>query len=118
MFRSETQKLHLVLKIYEKRTYEHSEKCAQPIMDNPQNEPRGGPGGPGSGLGCPGGGFLTLVSVVACHYFYYCEDHPQDHPNHHQHHQDHPGARFMGCLLWVVNMFPIYKHHHFQLPKR
>ena len=35
------------------------------------NEYRGGPGGPGIGFCSPGGGFLVLVAVVACHYVYY-----------------------------------------------
>ena len=35
------------------------------------NESLGGPGGPGTGFCSPGGGFLVLVAVVACHYFYY-----------------------------------------------
>ena len=35
------------------------------------NEYRGGPGGPGTGFCSPGGGFLVLVAVVACHYVYY-----------------------------------------------
>ena len=35
------------------------------------NEYRGGPGGPGTGFCSPGGGFLALVAVVACHYVYY-----------------------------------------------
>ena len=34
------------------------------------NEYRGGPGGPGIGFCSPGGGFLILVAVVACHYGY------------------------------------------------
>ena len=34
-------------------------------------EYRGGPGGPGTGFCGPGGGFLVLVDVVACHYVYY-----------------------------------------------
>ena len=29
-----------------------------------------GLGGPGGGFGAPGDGFLILVAVVACHYFY------------------------------------------------
>ena len=29
---------------------------------------------------------------------------PQDHQNHYQDHQDHPGARFIGCLLWLVKI--------------
>ena len=28
-------------------------------------------GGPGTGFCGPGGGFLILVAVVACHHFYY-----------------------------------------------
>ena len=32
-------------------------------------------------------------------------NHPQVHQNHYQDHQDHPGARFMGCPLWVVSIF-------------
>ena len=35
------------------------------------NESLGGPGGPGTGFCSPGGGFLVLVDVVACHYVYY-----------------------------------------------
>ena len=35
------------------------------------NEYRGGPGGPGTGFCSPGGGFLVLVAVVACHYVHY-----------------------------------------------
>ena len=36
----------------------------------PNNEFPGGPGGPGAGFCGPGGGFLVLVAVVACHYGY------------------------------------------------
>ena len=35
------------------------------------NRGRAGPGGPGTGFGGPGGSFLVLVAVVACHYSYY-----------------------------------------------
>ena len=55
------------------------------------NEYRGGPGGPGTGFCGPGGGFLILVAVVACLYFYYHWNHPQDRQNHDQ---DHPLTRY------------------------
>ena len=42
-----------------------SEKCLQPFIDNPECEPRVGPGGPGRGFCGPGGGCLVLVAVVA-----------------------------------------------------
>ena len=49
--------------------------CYSKMLNNrpwgANNESLGGPGGPGSGFGSPGGGFLVLVDVVACHYVYY-----------------------------------------------
>ena len=35
------------------------------------NDYTGGPDGPGTGFCGPGGGFLVLAAVVACHHFYY-----------------------------------------------
>ena len=58
------------------------------------NEYRGGPGGPGTGFCGPGGGFLTIVAVVASHYCDYHQNHPQDHQNQYQDHQDHPCTRY------------------------
>ena len=48
--------------------------CYSKTLNNrtgPHNESLGGPGGPGTGLCGPGGGFLLLVDVVACHYIYH-----------------------------------------------
>ena len=46
-----------------------SENRSQLTIHNPQSEPRGGPRGPGSGFGGPGGG-LMVIEVVASHYCY------------------------------------------------
>ena len=41
------------------------------VPRGPNNESRGGPSGHGASFCGPGGGFLVLVDVVACHYVYY-----------------------------------------------
>ena len=52
------------------------------------------------------GAFFVMIEIVAKPLLLLrLKNHPQDHQNHYQDHQDHPGARFMGCLLWVVNIF-------------
>ena len=71
------------------------------------NESLGGPGGPGTGFCSPGGGFSGSRRSGKPLRLLRLKNHPQDHQNHYQDHQDHPGARFMGCLLWVVNIFLI-----------
>ena len=41
----------------------------KPITDNPSNEPRGGPGGPGRDFGGPWGGFLKALTIFVVYVF-------------------------------------------------
>ena len=59
-----------ILKLFKCSTFVYS-KTANNRTPGSNNEYTGNPGGPGTGFCNPGGGFLVLVDVVACHYVYY-----------------------------------------------
>ena len=62
---------------------------------NKKNYLGGGSGGPGVGLGGPGGGFRTGKSSGKPLLLPVLKNHPQDHPNQPQGHQNHHPNSFL-----------------------